>query len=59
MDLHMIIFMGLKLEGRFLTSMVIDTAADLLEYAEPRNISVYLHATVHKILFTETGETKP
>ena len=35
------------------------TAADLLEYAEPRNISVYLHATVHKILFTETGETKP
>jgi hypothetical protein len=51
--------MGLKSEGRFLTSMVIDTAADLLEYAEPRNISVYLHATVHKILFTETGETKP
>ncbi|KAL3575741.1 hypothetical protein D5086_023842 [Populus alba] len=32
------------------------TAADLLEYAEPRNISVYLHATVHKILFTETGK---
>lgn len=35
------------------------TAADLLEYAERRNISVYLHATVHKILFTETGESKP
>lgn len=27
------------------------TAADLLEYADPRRISVYLHATVHKILF--------
>ncbi|KAJ6672027.1 hypothetical protein OIU85_013381 [Salix viminalis] len=35
------------------------TAADLLEYAEPRNISVYLHATVHKILFTETGKPWP
>ncbi|GMI99569.1 hypothetical protein like AT5G51950 [Hibiscus trionum] len=30
------------------------TAADLLEYAEPKNILVYLHATVHKIIFTET-----
>ncbi|MED6163998.1 hypothetical protein PIB30_085317, partial [Stylosanthes scabra] len=27
------------------------TAADLLEYADPRRISVYIHATVHKILF--------
>ncbi|XP_057736371.1 protein HOTHEAD-like isoform X1 [Arachis stenosperma] len=27
------------------------TAADLLEYADPRRISVYVHATVHKILF--------
>ncbi|CAF1699405.1 unnamed protein product [Brassica oleracea] len=28
------------------------SAADLLEYANPDNIAVYLHATVHKILFT-------
>ncbi|KAJ4849444.1 hypothetical protein Tsubulata_013942 [Turnera subulata] len=28
------------------------TAADLLEYADPSNIQVYLHATAHKILFT-------
>ncbi|KAK1409172.1 hypothetical protein QVD17_35697 [Tagetes erecta] len=27
------------------------TAADLLEYAEPSNINVYLNATVHKIIF--------
>ncbi|KAJ0471163.1 putative glucose-methanol-choline oxidoreductase, FAD/NAD(P)-binding domain superfamily [Helianthus annuus] len=27
------------------------TAADLLEYAEPSNITVYLNATVHQILF--------
>jgi choline dehydrogenase len=27
------------------------TVADLLEYADPRRISVYLHATVQKILF--------
>lgn len=27
------------------------TAADLLEYADPKRISVYLHATVQKILF--------
>jgi len=27
------------------------TAADLLEYADPKKISVYLHATVQKILF--------
>ncbi|KAG8638440.1 hypothetical protein MANES_14G030200v8 [Manihot esculenta] len=31
------------------------TAADLLEYAKPRNILVYLHATVLKILFTGKG----
>ncbi|XP_065870542.1 protein HOTHEAD [Euphorbia lathyris] len=31
------------------------TAADLLEYAYPSNISVYLHATVTKILFTPRG----
>ncbi|CAN1842511.1 Protein HOTHEAD [Linum perenne] len=29
------------------------TSADLLEYAEPRNIKVFLHATVSRILFTE------
>ncbi|KAG8476264.1 hypothetical protein CXB51_033106 [Gossypium anomalum] len=28
------------------------SAADLLEYADPKNIIVYLHATVTKILFT-------
>ncbi|XP_041002638.1 protein HOTHEAD-like [Juglans microcarpa x Juglans regia] len=28
------------------------TAADLLQYANPTRITVYLHATVHKILFT-------
>lgn len=28
------------------------TAADLLEYAHPNNITVYFHATVHQILFT-------
>jgi choline dehydrogenase len=27
------------------------TAADLLQYANPRKITVYLHAIVHKILF--------
>ncbi|XWS27603.1 hypothetical protein CRYUN_Cryun26dG0130900 [Craigia yunnanensis] len=30
------------------------TAADLLEYANPRTIKVYLHAVVQKILFTTT-----
>ncbi|KAJ0243098.1 Glucose-methanol-choline [Hirschfeldia incana] len=28
------------------------TAANLLEYANPDRVAVYLHATVHKILFT-------
>ncbi|KAL4383143.1 hypothetical protein GQ457_15G001750 [Hibiscus cannabinus] len=28
------------------------TTADLLEYADPKNIELYLHATVHKIIFT-------
>ncbi|XP_061341697.1 protein HOTHEAD-like [Gastrolobium bilobum] len=32
------------------------TAADLLEYADPRRISVYLHATVQKILFRYNRE---
>lgn len=31
------------------------TAADLLEYAEPSNITLYLNATVHKILFKNDG----
>ena len=31
------------------------TAANLLEYANPDNIVVYLHASVQKILFTKTG----
>ncbi|KAE9611287.1 putative glucose-methanol-choline oxidoreductase, FAD/NAD(P)-binding domain-containing protein [Lupinus albus] len=35
------------------------TAADLLEYAQPRRISVYLHATVHKILFNYNTGKEP
>ncbi|CAA7060429.1 unnamed protein product [Microthlaspi erraticum] len=35
------------------------TAADLLEYANPKTIVVYLHASVHKILFTTKGNPKP
>ncbi|CAN1265042.1 (R)-mandelonitrile lyase-like [Linum perenne] len=35
------------------------TSADLLEYAEPRNIKVFLHATVSRILFTERGRQWP
>ena len=31
------------------------SAADLLEYANPDTIVVYLHALVHKILFTTKG----
>ena len=31
-----------------------NTAADLLEYANPRRIKVYLHAVVQKIIFTTT-----
>ncbi|GKE10011.1 glucose-methanol-choline oxidoreductase, partial [Tanacetum coccineum] len=33
------------------------TAADLLEYADPSNITVYLNATVHRILY-KTDELK-
>lgn len=33
------------------------SAADLLEYADPSNITVYLNATVHRILF-ETDERR-
>ncbi|CAF2108549.1 BnaCnng33370D [Brassica napus] len=35
------------------------TAADLLEYADPKSITVLLHATVHRILFRTRGTTKP
>ncbi|PWA61888.1 oxygen-dependent choline dehydrogenase, FAD/NAD(P)-binding domain protein [Artemisia annua] len=31
------------------------TAADLLEYADPSNITVYLNATLHRILFKADG----
>ncbi|XP_027364722.1 protein HOTHEAD-like [Abrus precatorius] len=34
------------------------TAADLLEYADPKRISVYLHATVQKILFKHNIEKR-
>uniref|UniRef100_A0A2N9FJG4 Glucose-methanol-choline oxidoreductase N-terminal domain-containing protein n=1 Tax=Fagus sylvatica TaxID=28930 RepID=A0A2N9FJG4_FAGSY len=35
-------------------------AADLLEYADPTKIKVYLHATVHNILFkSNNGSPKP
>ncbi|CAH8373257.1 unnamed protein product [Eruca vesicaria subsp. sativa] len=35
------------------------SAADLLEYANPETIAVYLHALVHKILFTTEGDQRP
>ncbi|XP_010504489.1 PREDICTED: protein HOTHEAD-like isoform X1 [Camelina sativa] len=35
------------------------TAANLLEYANPDKIVVYLHASVHKILFTTKGNGRP
>ncbi|KFK26803.1 hypothetical protein AALP_AA8G295400 [Arabis alpina] len=35
------------------------TAANLLEYANPDKIVVYLHASVHKILFTTKGRPRP
>ncbi|XP_057798495.1 protein HOTHEAD-like [Salvia miltiorrhiza] len=35
------------------------TAADLLEYAQPNNITVYLHAAVHQILFTTSPGQRP
>ncbi|GAB4858669.1 hypothetical protein Ancab_010141 [Ancistrocladus abbreviatus] len=35
------------------------TAADLLEYANPQRATVYLHATVHKILFEITRFQRP
>ncbi|KAJ9566732.1 hypothetical protein OSB04_002698 [Centaurea solstitialis] len=35
------------------------TAADLLQYANPLGLSVYLHATVGKIIFKTKGRTRP
>ncbi|XP_052208263.1 protein HOTHEAD-like [Diospyros lotus] len=35
------------------------TAADFLEYADPRKITVYLNAVVHQIFFTVKGQPKP
>ncbi|KZV57228.1 protein HOTHEAD-like [Dorcoceras hygrometricum] len=35
------------------------TAADLLEYANSTNIRVYLHATVHRVMFTTDPGKKP
>ncbi|XP_009127264.1 protein HOTHEAD isoform X2 [Brassica rapa] len=35
------------------------TAANLLEYANPDTVAVYLHATVHKIVFTTKGRPRP
>ncbi|CAH2064004.1 unnamed protein product [Thlaspi arvense] len=35
------------------------TAANLLEYANANTIVVYLHASVHKILFTTKGSPRP
>ncbi|XP_017977179.1 PREDICTED: protein HOTHEAD [Theobroma cacao] len=35
------------------------TAADLLEYADPKRIKVYLHAVVHKIMFTTKVGSRP
>lgn len=35
------------------------TAADLLEYAHPKQITVLLHATVHRILFQTGGKPRP
>ncbi|XVF52809.1 hypothetical protein PTKIN_Ptkin05aG0048500 [Pterospermum kingtungense] len=35
------------------------TAADLLEYANPAGLTVLLHASVHKILFSIKGRKRP
>ncbi|KAI3682900.1 hypothetical protein L1987_83262 [Smallanthus sonchifolius] len=35
------------------------TAADLLQYANPKGLSVLLHATVEKILFKTKGRSRP
>ncbi|KAI3453646.1 hypothetical protein Pfo_010309 [Paulownia fortunei] len=35
------------------------TAADLLKYADPKGLTVMLHASVHKILFRIKGKKRP
>ncbi|PSR93377.1 Protein HOTHEAD like [Actinidia chinensis var. chinensis] len=35
------------------------TAADLLEYADPRGVTVLLNATVHQIFFKTQGQPRP
>ncbi|XP_057775703.1 protein HOTHEAD-like [Salvia miltiorrhiza] len=35
------------------------TAADLLQYANPKGLTVMLHASVHKILFSIKGKKRP
>ncbi|XP_076915197.1 protein HOTHEAD-like [Bidens hawaiensis] len=35
------------------------TAADLLQYARPSELTLLLHAPVHRILFMKRGSTKP
>ncbi|RWR80735.1 protein HOTHEAD-like protein [Cinnamomum micranthum f. kanehirae] len=35
------------------------TAVDLLQYANPSDLTILLHATVHRILFKTKGESKP
>ncbi|GMH09446.1 hypothetical protein Nepgr_011287 [Nepenthes gracilis] len=35
------------------------TAADLLRYADPSRLTVLLHATVHRILFSRRGQKRP
>ncbi|KAI7728201.1 hypothetical protein M8C21_012893, partial [Ambrosia artemisiifolia] len=35
------------------------TAADLLQYANPKGLSLFLHATVNKILFKHKGRSRP
>lgn len=35
------------------------TAADLLEYADPQKLTVLLHATVNRVLFSSKGMAKP
>ncbi|KAL8551089.1 hypothetical protein ACS0TY_000243 [Phlomoides rotata] len=53
------------LQGTKIGGSIIDdnsyrhSAADLLEYADQTMITVYLHATVHQIMFNTSPEQKP
>ncbi|KAJ0851018.1 putative glucose-methanol-choline oxidoreductase, FAD/NAD(P)-binding domain superfamily [Helianthus annuus] len=50
---------GTKLSGTiFDENGTRHTAADLLQYANPEGLSIFLHATVHKILFKHKGTYK-